>query len=105
MKYIVGIVLIFIGQYAFSESAEFDIVALGLSDSTDTIYIVVSPEVPGSACPNKSQLRLSTLDSSIANMAYSAALMAVATERKIHVTYDPGSCINNATKIAAIAIK
>ena len=105
MKWISALVLSLLTTFStFADSGTFTITSLGISDSSKTVYIGVNPDVPNSTCTRKDQIRVHIINSDIADEVYSAALVAITTDRQIAMDYDPTICLNGATQIGTFSI-
>ena len=78
------------------------VVYVGVSDNTGSVFMNIDENLIDTNCAKKNQIKVN-LDNRISQQFYSAALMALASGKKMTIYYDPDSCIDSATK-ADVAI-
>lgn len=99
--------MLFVSNLCFGANEEVTVTGVGISESTKTIYIKVSPNLTQGDCSDKSQVRISMVNSFIYREVYSAALMAITTSKKVTMGYDStssGACLYNSPVVATFYI-
>ncbi|MDP5211358.1 hypothetical protein [Microbulbifer sp. 2205BS26-8] len=76
---------------SLAATQEVEITGVGISNSTKTVYIGVSPNISDTSCSGSSQVRISLVDSTVAREVYSSALTAFASSKTVKVGYDDSS--------------
>ncbi|WP_444908804.1 hypothetical protein [Microbulbifer sp. TRSA005] len=105
-----GILFFFMSWSSFALSATQDVTisGVGISESTKTIFIDVSPNIINSPCTNKTQVRISINDSEIHKEVFSAALAALAAKKTVNVGYsdlNTAECLSGAPVIQTFYVR
>ncbi len=91
---------LFISLFSVTSSAgsgRYTIESVGVSESSGTIYLKVSPNIPDTTCDRKSEVRVELQSSTFADKVYSAALTAKVANLEVALTYTDTCLFNGPT--------
>ena len=87
------------GEYAFAFEREvFNVKEVGLSNNTNTMFIVTSESASNSTCPAKNYFRMD-LNSPYSALVYASAQTAMNNSHQIRIQYTNGECLIDSQRI------
>lgn len=96
----VAVISLFISFFSVTSSAgsgRYTIESVGVSESSGTIYLKVSPNIPDTTCSRKSEVRVELQSTSFVDKVYSAALTAKVANLEVALTYTDTCLFDGAT--------
>ena len=87
---------------AFAQE-EFEVMEVGVSDLSGSVFLFVERDVPGSTCSAPRLLRRPT-DGTREQMVLSVLLAAQVSRQSVEITYDTDVCISNGVLITGVRV-
>ena len=98
------VILLLVCQQAFSADLTFNVVRVGVSDFSKTIFIISDRDIAQTECENKRQFKVPLDDAVYSSLVLSVAMQSVSIGKSVIVSYTPTSCIGDSQHVGNISI-